>query len=64
MVAERHYMSPDIRSTMTNLNKEWKDLSDKAKDKGIKLRQAAQQVKTHSILHILGLRTRISFELD
>ena len=44
MVAERHYMSPDIRSTMTNLKKEWKDLSDKAKDKGIKLRQAAQQV--------------------
>ena len=43
MVDAGHYATPEISKTMTQLNSEWTELSDKARDKGLKLRQAAQQ---------------------
>ena len=45
MLAERHYESEAIASTLKQLNSEWTELSDKARDKGLNLRQAAQQVR-------------------
>ncbi len=43
MIQEEHFASPEIGSTLTNLNHQWADLSERARDKGEKLRQAAQQ---------------------
>ena len=46
MMRAEHYASPEIASTLQQLNGEWRELNDKAHDKGLKLRQAAQQVRT------------------
>ena len=49
MLAEKHNATPNIRGTLDQLNSEWAGLSDKARDKGIKLRQAAQQVRSRDV---------------
>ena len=43
MIKEKHYATPEIKQTLNTVNDEWKQLDDKVKDKGMKLRQAAQQ---------------------
>ena len=43
MVGDRHPAGPEIKSTLTDLNGKWRDLSEKSRDKGLRLRQAAQQ---------------------
>jgi len=43
LVKAKHYATPEIKTTLTDVNGAWKELDDKAKDKGAKLRQAAQQ---------------------
>ena len=43
MIADRHYATPEIKETLGSLNSQWQLLDDKAKDKGKKLREAAQQ---------------------
>jgi DNA repair exonuclease SbcCD ATPase subunit len=43
MVADKHYATPEIKQTLTSLNKQWDQLDDKAKDRGKKLREAARQ---------------------
>jgi len=42
-IKEKHYATPEIKQTMSDLNSSWKRLDDMSKDKGTKLRQAAQQ---------------------
>ena len=39
----RHPDAPEIKSTLADLNGKWRDLSEKSRDKGVRLRQAAQQ---------------------
>lgn len=43
MKKDGHYASPEIQEILQDLNVQWKDMCDKAKDKGSKLRQAADQ---------------------
>ena len=43
MTRDEHYASPEIQEILQDLNTQWKDMCDKAKDKGSKLRQAADQ---------------------
>jgi len=43
MVSDKHYATPEIKQTLGTLNNQWQKLDDKAKDKGKKLREAAQQ---------------------
>jgi hypothetical protein len=43
MITDKHLSSPEIKQILTKLNRDWDDLNDKAHDKGLKLRQAAQQ---------------------
>ena len=43
LVKDGHFAAPEIKSTLKDLNSEWDRLDDKVKDKGTKLRQAAQQ---------------------
>ncbi|XP_061172689.1 spectrin beta chain, non-erythrocytic 5-like [Saccostrea echinata] len=43
MVKDEHYSSPEIQEILQDLNTQWKDMCDKAKDKGNKLQQAADQ---------------------
>ncbi|KAK2186886.1 hypothetical protein NP493_185g03008 [Ridgeia piscesae] len=43
MVGDQHPAGPEIKSTLTDLNGKWRDLSEKSRDKGLRLRQAAQQ---------------------
>lgn len=43
MVKDGHFATPEIKSTLKNLNSQWDQLDEKVKDKGTKLRQAAQQ---------------------
>lgn len=43
MKKDGHYASPEIQDILQDLNVQWKVMCDKAKDKGSKLRQAADQ---------------------
>lgn len=43
MKKDGHYASPEIQDILQDLNVQWKVMCDKAKDKGNKLRQAADQ---------------------
>jgi arsenate reductase-like glutaredoxin family protein len=43
MVGDGHYTSPEIQEILQDLNVQWTELCDKAKDKGSKLQQAAAQ---------------------
>ena len=43
MVKAKHFATPEIEKTLTKLNRDWDDLYEKSRDKGLKLRQAAQQ---------------------
>ncbi len=43
MIADKHFATPEIQEISEKLNREWADLSEKAADKGRKLREATQQ---------------------
>lgn len=43
MVKDGHYTSPEIQEILQDLNVQWSDMCEKAKDKGDKLQQAAAQ---------------------
>lgn len=43
MIADKHYATPEIKQTLGTLNSQWEKLDDTAKDKGKRLREAAQQ---------------------
>jgi len=43
MVKAKHFASPEIKNILTKVNRDWADLYEKSRDKGLKLRQAAQQ---------------------
>ncbi|XP_059148013.1 spectrin beta chain, non-erythrocytic 2-like isoform X3 [Physella acuta] len=43
LISERHPKSDEVKKVLDILNKQWKELSDKAQDKGNKLRQASAQ---------------------
>jgi len=43
LIKKGHYATPEIKETLDEVNQQWKQLDDKCKDKGTKLRQAAQQ---------------------
>lgn len=43
LIRQGHYGTPEIKETLNNVNDQWNRLDEKAKDKGMKLRQAAQQ---------------------
>eukprot|EP00058_Branchiostoma_floridae_P024804 XP_002610294.1 hypothetical protein BRAFLDRAFT_93030 [Branchiostoma floridae] len=50
LVAERHYARKEIQETLRDLNTQWADLYDRSSDKGVKLRQAAQQQQLNTLL--------------
>ncbi|XP_066281028.1 spectrin beta chain, non-erythrocytic 5-like isoform X2 [Branchiostoma lanceolatum] len=50
LVAERHYAKKEIQETLRDLNTQWADLYDRSSDKGVKLRQAAQQQQLNTLL--------------
>jgi spectrin beta len=43
LIEDEHPATSDIKTTLRDMNKQWKDLYDKSMDKGQKLRQAADQ---------------------
>ncbi|KAK3092932.1 hypothetical protein FSP39_009051 [Pinctada imbricata] len=43
MIDDGHQASPEVKTILGNLNTQWKDLTEKAEDRGNKLRQATAQ---------------------
>ncbi|XP_071547281.1 spectrin beta chain, non-erythrocytic 5 isoform X4 [Panulirus ornatus] len=43
LISMKHYQSDDIRKTLDDLNRKWKDLCSKTEEKGMKLHQANSQ---------------------
>ena len=43
MMKDGHQASPEIKTILGDLNTQWKDLTERAEDRGNRLRQAAAQ---------------------